>query len=214
MLTEDRNSKRRPTVLYGKPPCMENFMKHILYIDSCINRGSSRTERLAQAYLHKRMAAGDAELETIVLEEASLLPLNGEILAFREQCIAEQNFSDASFAFAKSFAAADELVIAAPFWDFSFPAMLKIFLERVCIRDLTFRYTETGGVASLTRMTSVTYITTAGGYIDADDCGYGYVKKLCRGLFGVEQFRFIGAQGLDIFGNDPEKLLEQAIGTL
>ena len=189
-------------------------MKNILYVDSCINRAVSRTERLAQAYLQKRMELGDAQLETVVLEDFSLQALNSDSLAYREQCIAERNFSDSDFYFAKRFAAADELVIAAPFWDFNFPAMLKIFLELVCVRDLTFRYTETGGVDNLTKLSSVTYITTSGGYIDADNCGYEYVKKLCGGLFGVEKFRFISAQGLDIFGNDPENILTQAINEL
>ena len=189
-------------------------MKNILCIDSCIDRARSRTERLAQACLNKRLALGDAQLETIVLEDVPLQPLDKERLSYRERCIAEGNFSDPLFDFAKSFAAADELVIAAPFWDFSFPAMLKIFLEQICVRDLTFRYTETGGIASLTKLTSVTYITTSGGCIDTDNCGYEYVKKLCGGLFGVKEFRFISAQGLDIFGNDPEKILTQAIEEL
>ena len=188
-------------------------MKNILYIDSCINRAHSRTERLAQAYLQKCLAAGD-RIDTVTLEEADLQPLNEERLACREHCIGECNFADPVFDFAKRFAAADELVIAAPFWDFSFPAMLKIFLEQVCVRNLTFRYTETGGVASLTRLKSVTYITTSGGYITDDNCAYDYIRKLCSGLFGVEQFRFISAQGLDIYGNDPEKILKEAIESL
>ena len=189
-------------------------MKTLLYIDSCINREHSRTERLAQAYLHKRLAAGDAKVETVILEESSLQALNSQTLFYREQCIAEQNFSDPIFKFARLFAAADELVIAAPFWDFSFPSMLKIFLEQICVRDLTFRYSEKGSIVNMTKLAAVTYITTSGGYIDADNCGFEYVKKLCSGLFGVEQFRCISAQGLDIFGNDPEKIVAQAIETL
>jgi FMN-dependent NADH-azoreductase len=186
-------------------------MKKILYVESCINVSSSRTARLAKAYLAKRLTAGDAEVETVVLEDADLQALNTKSLSYREQCIRERDFSDPLFDFAKSFAAADELVIAAPFWDFSFPSMLKIYLESICVRDLTFCYTETGSIANLTKISSVTYITTAGGYIDADNCGCGYIKKLCSGLFGVKEFRFINAQGLDIYGNDPEKLLAQAI---
>ena len=191
-----------------------HFMKNILYIDSCINRDHSRTERLAQAYLQKRLTGENAHIETIVLEDAPIQALNEKSLSYREKCIHEHNFSDPVFDFAKRFAAADELVVAAPFWDFSFPAMLKIFLELICVRDLTFRYTETGGIANLTKLNSVTYITTSGGYINEDNCGYEYVKKLCSGLFGVERFRCISAQGLDIFGNDPEAILKKAMETL
>ena len=69
-------------------------MKKILYIDSCINRTNSRTERLAGEYLKKRLASGDAELETIILEDAPLQALDEKRLAFRERCISEKDFSD------------------------------------------------------------------------------------------------------------------------
>ena len=49
-----------------------NFMKTILYIDSCVARDRSRTERLAQAYLQKRLVTGDARLETVALEDLFL----------------------------------------------------------------------------------------------------------------------------------------------
>lgn len=54
-------------------------MKKILYVDSCVNRDTSRTERLAQALL-ARLDGPDVEIETLVLEdEKDLLPLTGEL---------------------------------------------------------------------------------------------------------------------------------------
>ena len=50
-------------------------MKKILYVDSCVNRETSRTERLAQALL-ERLDGPDVEIETLVLEdEKRLVPL-------------------------------------------------------------------------------------------------------------------------------------------
>ena len=39
---------------------------------------------------------------------------------------------------------ADEIVIGAPYWDLSFPAALKTYLEHCCVCDVTFHYTQEG----------------------------------------------------------------------
>lgn len=43
---------------------------------------------------------------------------------------------------AEQFAQADEIVVAAPYWDLSFPSILKVYLERVCVTGITFHYVE------------------------------------------------------------------------
>lgn len=63
---------------------------------------------------------------------------------WRNGCVEDKNFSDAYFDWAKEFASADAVVIAAPYWDFSFPAVLKQYLEAITIVGLTFYYTEEG----------------------------------------------------------------------
>ena len=37
---------------------------------------------------------------------------------------------------------ADEIVIGAPYWDLSFPAALKVYIEHVSVCDIAFHYTE------------------------------------------------------------------------
>ena len=39
---------------------------------------------------------------------------------------------------------ADTVVIAAPFWDLSFPAILKKYIEAVTVAGITFRYSDQG----------------------------------------------------------------------
>ena len=75
------------------------------------------------------------------------------------------DFSGASFALARTFAAADEVVIAAPYWDMSFPASLKLYVEQLCVNKLTFCYNEKGMPCGLTNVKKAIYFTTAGGYI-------------------------------------------------
>ena len=39
---------------------------------------------------------------------------------------------------------ADTIVIAAPFWDFSFPAALKIYIENIYVTGIVSRYGSDG----------------------------------------------------------------------
>lgn len=89
-------------------------MKKLLYIDACVNRETSRTERLAQALLGRLAAEGDRELETLVLEDEKLEPLDAPTLNRRTAGVEAGDFSDPVFDQAKRFAAADEVVFAAP----------------------------------------------------------------------------------------------------
>ena len=150
-------------------------------------------------------------MSTVVLEDTIMHPLSGKLLAKREKAIANKDFSDPCFDLAKIFAAADEVVIAAPYWDMSFPASLKLYMEQLCVNKLTFCYNEKGMPCGLTNIKRVVYLTTAGGYIGSNNFGFDYIKGLFSALFGVDDVSFFSAEGLDIYGNDPEQILNDAI---
>ena len=188
-------------------------MKTVLYVNACVTRNVvSRTHRLAQAYLDKR--CNDCRIETVVLEQLSLTPLTGEGLAEREEAIRTGDFSGSTFALARSFAAADEVVIAAPYWDMSFPSLLKLYIEHLCVNRLTFSYDATGRPRGLVNVKKVVYITTSGGPIGEANLGFDYVKALFSKLFEVTDFAFFSAEGLDIYGNNPEAILTAAISKI
>ena len=187
-------------------------MKKILYVNAAMNRESSRTERLAQAYLKKQTEKGNVEIQTVTLaEEKTLSPLLWMQLQNRQESIEQKDFSTPYFRFARDFAQSDEIVMACPYWDMSFPSIFKVYLEHLCINGLTFHYDETGIPRGLTHIKSAVYITTAGGYIGDNNCGFDYVQKLFSLLFEIPDIRFFSAEGLDIQGNAPEKILSQAI---
>ena len=54
-------------------------------------------------------------------------------------------------------------------------------------------------------------IELLGGYIGKNNFGFDYIKGLFSTLFGVDDISFFSAEGLDIYGNDPEKILSEAI---
>lgn len=187
-------------------------MKKLLYINAAINQENSRTCRLAQAYLEKQTEKGNVEIQTVTLaEEKTLSPLLWMQLQNRQESIEQKDFSTPYFRFARDFAGADEVVMACPYWDMSFPSIFKVYLEHICINGLTFHYDETGIPRGLTNIKSAVYITTSGGYIGENNCGFDYVQKLFSGLFGITDIRFYSAEGLDIRGNDSEKILAEAM---
>lgn len=174
-----------------------------LFINCCPRR-ESRTKRLADAVLAK---LGD--YEELKLCETELLPVDEDRLMKRYALLENGQLDDPEFALARQFAAADRIVIAAPFWDLSFPAKLKLYLENIYITGIVSAYDETGMPKGLCRGNELIYVTTAGGPYDGR-FSYEYLKTLCRDFFGIPGATLIKADMLDIEGNDPEAILDSA----
>ena len=176
-----------------------------LFVNACV-RGESRTRRLAEAVL-----AGDREAYKEVCLPALEFPKMDEtFIDWRNRCVASGDYTSPVFELARDFASAEEIVVAAPFWDLSFPTTLKQYLEQVCVLGLTFYYNEQDMPCGLCRAKRLTYVTTAGGPIYSPEYGYGYVRALATTFFGIPETRMIKAENLDIRGADPEAILRKA----
>lgn len=70
------------------------------------------------------------------------------------------------FDYAHQFADADDIIIAAPYWDLGFPAQLKTYIENIYVPGIVSAYNDHGQSCGLCRARSLTYITTAGGAYD------------------------------------------------
>ena len=121
------------------------------------------------------------------------------------------DFADPAYAPARQFAEADIIVVAAPYWDLSFPAILKAYFEQVNVLGLTFEYTEEGFPRGLCKARKLIYVTTAGGPIISDEYGYGYVKSLAQGFYGIADVCQVKAEKLDVIGADVEGILNKAL---
>ncbi|MBQ7172044.1 MAG: NAD(P)H-dependent oxidoreductase [Clostridia bacterium] len=177
----------------------------ILFINACV-RKESRTKRLADRLL----ARSGEPCREVRLEELTFPKANEAFLARRDRLIAEGLFGDPLFFLARQFAEADEIVIAAPFWDLSFPAALKQYLEQINVVGITFCYTPEGRPKGLCRAKRLSYVTTAGGDFFPEEYGFGYVKALAETFYGIPEVRLIKAAGLDLDGADPEAILRAA----
>lgn len=176
-------------------------MKKLLYIDACVNRDVSRTERLAQALLKEMNKNGEYEVETLCLEDEDLKLFTGKESAGREQLTRAGIYEGPLFDYAKQFASADRILVAAPYWDFTFPARMKCYLEQICVTGLTFTFSSKGIPGGLCHADSLHYVTTSGGSIGDLNLGYEYVEKLCKVYYGINKTVCYTAEGLDIEGN-------------
>ena len=184
-------------------------MDKILLINACVRPGS-RTRQLTQALLEKL----EGTVEEVRLNDIGLTALDFQGIEKREQAEQNQDFSDPIFDLAKQFAAADRIVVAAPYWDLMFPGVLKLYLENITVADVTFRYASNGRPESLCRAKVLDYVTTSGGYIGQNDFGFSYISALARDFFGIQRIRRYTAEGLDIFGADPDDILRKAMAAI
>lgn len=178
---------------------------NILYINACV-RKISRTNELAQFALSKL----DGNIEEINLDSEKIVPLYKEQLELRDSLIKDKNYNHPMFKYAKQFASADVILISAPYWDLSFPAILKTYIENINVNGITFSYSEKGYPISLCKAKKLIYITTAGGPIISDDFGFGYIKSLAENFYGITDINYIKAEGLDILGANIQEILEKA----
>lgn len=181
------------------------IMDKILFINACV-RPCSRTLELAKTLLQRLKG----EILEVRLQEMPMAALDLNGLEKRDQAAQKNDFSDPVFAVAKQFAAADIVVIAAPYWDLMFPAVLKTYLENIAVSGITFWYSEDGRPVSLCKVKALYYVTTAGGLIGQNDFGFSYVKALAQSFFGINEIHRYAAEGLDIFGAEVDAIMRKA----
>ena len=185
-------------------------LKMVLFVNASFRDGS-RTQRIAQHYL-KRYNASD--IVTVDIGNAEIKPLNRLSLKTYNAAVASAEYTDKMFDAAKQFASADEIVIAAPFWNFSIPAALHDYLELVCTQGLSFDVTAEGRYYTLCKAERLTYITTAGGYIPENDHAFGYIKCLSDMFWNIKELRYYKAEGIDIKENNAEAIISSTISEM
>ena len=118
-------------------------------------------------------------------------------------------WDDPIFDLSHQFAEADEVVIGAPYWDLSFPAALKVYMEHVSVCDIAFHYTEDARCEGICKADRLTYIASCGGFVEGANFGYEYFCGIAK-MFGIPETRFVAAEGLDIVGIDVEAQMDKA----
>ena len=182
-----------------------NKPKNVLFVNACV-RENSRTLALANRVLSHL----NGTVVEYNLESAGLRPLTRETLAKRDALLAAGDRTDPMLDPALGFAAADEIVLAAPYWDLSFPASVKTWIEHINCVGLTFAYGPDDLPYGLCRAKRLFYVMTAGGPILPPNEGFSYVETLCKTFYGIPTVQLFSAACLDLRGADVPALLSKA----
>ena len=182
----------------------KNRQRKILFVDACA-RKESRTRELA-LFLLQQM---DGHVTHLSLYDEGVAPLDEPMLLQRERCAQEGDGASRAVQLSRQFADADEIVIASPHWDYSFPAILKAYIENISIVGITFAYDETGQILGMCRADHLYYVSTAGGCSEGDAFGYGYLRAVAQ-RYGIRESIRFSAENLDLQGADVEKIMSKA----
>ncbi len=184
----------------------------LLFVNACIRGEQSRTLELCRDFLEKFKEAKKDEnwtIEEVDLGNMDIPPLDAKSLAKRDEYMKNGCTDVPMLSFARQLIEADQILIGASYWDLSFPAKLKIYLEQCSVTGLTFIYSPDGIPHGQCHAGCLTYITTSGSAIGDFNFGYDYIRGICS-LFGIEKTYFASAEELDIIGKNIPAIMAQA----
>jgi FMN-dependent NADH-azoreductase len=112
------------------------------------------------------------------------------------------------------FVAADKYVFVSPMWNFSFPPVLKAYIDSFCIAGKSFSYTEKGPVGLLTDKKAIHIQASGGVYSEGPaavmETGHSYLKKIMQ-FVGVPSFEGIFVEGMGAMPDQAQAIKEKAI---
>lgn len=197
-------------------------MSKVLVLKSSILAGYSQSSQLADFYIEQAKAQGK-EVTVRDLAANPIPVLDGELVgAMRPSDTPlsprQQEALDLSDELIAELQAHDEVVIAAPMYNFNIPTQLKNYFDLIARAGVTFRYTEAGPEGLVKGKTAVVISSRGGIHKDTPtDLLTPYVK-LFLGFIGITDVEFVFAEGI-AYGpevatkaaNDAKDVLKQIV---
>lgn len=190
-------------------------MSKVLYIKANAKmEGQSRTFKISDSFIeeYKKNNPND-EIITLDLYKEGIKFLSEEDMSFHRPAPGEGK-EHPVLRYAYQFAEADKYIVAAPMWNLNIPAILKAYIDYVCVTGITFKYTANGPVGLCEGKKAVHIVSRGGAYSEgpaaAFEMGDRYLKTIF-GFFGITDFTTIAADKLDVIGEDVESIIENAI---
>ncbi|MDM5189032.1 FMN-dependent NADH-azoreductase [Bacillus sp. DX4.1] len=112
------------------------------------------------------------------------------------------------------FVEADKYVFVTPMWNFSFPPLMKAYIDTICIAGKTFKYTAEGPVGLLAGKKTV-HIQARGGIYSngpAKEMEFGdrYLRAI-MGFVGITDVHSIIVEGMNQMPDEAQSIKEKAI---
>lgn len=112
------------------------------------------------------------------------------------------------------FISADKYIFVTPMWNFSFPPVLKSYIDAVAVAGKTFKYTEQGPVGLLTDKKALHIQARGGIYSEGPavqmEMGHRYLEAIMQ-FFGVPSFEGLFVEGHAAMPDKAEEIKEKAI---
>lgn len=114
----------------------------------------------------------------------------------------------------EQFIAADKYVFVTPMWNFSFPPVMKAYLDALCVAGKTFKYTEAGPVGLLPGK-KVLHIQARGGVYSEGpaagmESGHRYIS-IIMAFFGIPETQGLFVEGHNQYPDKAAQIKEDAI---
>lgn len=112
------------------------------------------------------------------------------------------------------FVAGDKYVFVTPLWNFSFPPVMKAYLDSVAVAGKSFKYTEQGPVGLLTDKKAL-HIQARGGYYSEGpaaemEMGHRFINIIMQ-FFGIPSFEGLFVEGHNANPEKAEEIKANAI---
>ncbi len=181
-------------------------MDKIIVLNGCIRKEMSRTLLLAKEILSHFK---NVNMEWIDLQKLNFQPVNYESYILRSVGKCDSKVVK----YAKKVQNADLIVLVAPIWEMSVPAMVKTFFENISIPEITFKPVKDTCIGNC-KARKMIFITTRGmnvkPYSELDGAA-AELKALCS-LWGIHDFEELALNNCDYitlkeYQSNKEKLL-------
>jgi FMN-dependent NADH-azoreductase len=112
------------------------------------------------------------------------------------------------------FVKADKYVFVSPMWNFSFPPVLKAYIDSISVAGKTFKYTEQGPVGLLNGKKALHIQASGGIYSEGPgagmEMGFRYLKTV-MGFLGVQDINSLFVEGMGAMPDKAQEIKAQAI---
>jgi len=182
----------------------------LLHLDSSVLGDQSVSRELTAAIVARwQTQVRGLEVQSRDLATDPLPHLSGATLAGSDELDAARGE-----AVLQQFLDADVVVIGAPMYNFGIPSSLKAWIDRIAVRERTFRYTESGpqGLAGGKR---VVLALAAGGPHQGQPSDFvePYLRQVF-GFLGVADLEVVRADGVGLSPEHREAAIANALASI
>ncbi|MBU8906835.1 FMN-dependent NADH-azoreductase [Desertibacillus haloalkaliphilus] len=114
----------------------------------------------------------------------------------------------------EQFISADKYIFVTPLWNFSFPPLVKAYIDAIAVAGKTFKYTEEGPVGLLTDKKALHIQARGGIYSEGPaaqmEMGHRFLDVIMQ-FFGVPSFEGLFVEGHNAMPEKAEEIKANAI---